>query len=189
MRIENKEVILQEIKTCKEQYELEKEKYKALTFREKQDIKYPTIDLKKLIYTDNTYIYGSVGVGKTHFAKQWIEQIGGKYFKWNDIINEALPPNTFNINMYMSDIMVIDDFLSKKMTEFNMEIFYDLLDHRVEHNKITIITTNYTPKRFIEKLKQVNFGDEVMSDRIESRFNAFNFLKIEGTDLRRKKNV
>lgn len=187
MRIENKDLILQEIKDCQERYEKEKEIYKALTFREKQNIKYPVINLKELNYMDNTYIYGAVGVGKTHFAKEWISLIGGKYYKWNDIVNEALPPNTFNINMYMQKIMIIDDFLSKKMSEFNMEIFYDILDHRIEHDKITIITTNYTPKRFIEKLKQVSFGDEVMAERIESRFQAFNFLKIEGKDLRRKK--
>lgn len=166
-----------------------KERY-AMPLRERLDT--PNISIQYRfrnndLMSSNTIIFGSPGVGKTYLSQQWLTKIGGSYFKWNDIVNQQLEQGYINVKPYMvSEFIVIDDLLTKKTSEFNLEIFYDILDKRIEYGLTTFITTNYNMEQFFNILSG-KFSDIYLGDRIKSRLHLFNGIEIIGKDWRQEK--
>ncbi len=163
-------------------------KYKQTEFILKIDMREPSLNGrigKYDLLNENLYIFGNTGVGKTYFSQKLING-RGKYFKWYDIFNDALDGSAKFSKYTNPSIIVIDDFLSRKPTEYNINMFYEIIDKRLELNKKTIITTNYTKQEFKNVLNQIDKVDKHFQARIYSRMNTFSFYEFKGEDLRKK---
>jgi len=92
-----------------------------------------------------------------------------------------------------ASILVWDDLLTEKITEFSMEQMQRIINHRYEAELPTIFTSNYK----LEKLDNLNYQNETINrqgERIYSRISemlAGEKLKfrMEGKDKRVKKNL
>lgn len=163
-------------------------KYEEIDFIVRLEMKEPSLNTKinnDDILNDNLYIFGNTGVGKTYFCQQLISG-RGSYFKWYDIVNDALDGSAKFSKYTTPAIIVIDDFLSRKPTEYNINMFYEIIDKRLELGKQTIITTNYTKQEFKNVLNQIDKVDKHLQARIYSRMNTFSFYEFKGEDLRKK---
>ncbi|AUB32020.1 hypothetical protein [Spiroplasma floricola] len=77
-------------------------------------------------------------------------------------------------------------FYLKKSTEYNINIFYEIIDTRLENDKKTIIITNYSPKEFKNILQNLGTIEIHLQNRISSRMNLFDFYEFKGVDRRKK---
>ncbi len=142
----------------------------------------------------NFYIYGNPGVGKTFLlnciSKELIAQ--GKevcYITASDMFH-ILYEQYYHSGQAGQDILslaerlrndallIIDDLGSENGTSFTMSQLLALVNHRLNHDRSTIITTNID-------LKDIH---EHYDDRLFSRLSGeYSFLKIFGNDLRLEK--
>ena len=75
------------------------------------------------------------------------------------------------------DILFIDDFGVEKLSEWNLEAAYRLINHRYEYLKPTFISSNLSLKKIAER----------MGDRFSSRIAEMcEVIKMEGKDRRLK---
>ncbi|WP_339021347.1 ATP-binding protein [Spiroplasma endosymbiont of Atherix ibis] len=165
-----------------------KNNYNKLDFKTQWDTNFKSLStrLKESdLLNNNLYIFGNTGVGKTYFSQELING-RGMYYKWYEIINDVLNGDNKIRKYFNSDIIVIDDFLSKKPTEYNINIFYEIIDTRLENKKQTIITTNYSPKEFKNILQNLGTIEHYLQNRISSRMNLFDFYEFKGNDKRKK---
>jgi DNA replication protein DnaC len=102
------------------------------------------------------YLWGRVGVGKSHVAKY----LAKKYFKrgarvyygkMNTILNDYFGAidyeneKSFVKHLENIDVLVIDDLGNENITNFSMSgILFPIIDYRLENEKMTIITSNYS---------------------------------------------
>ena len=142
-----------------------------------------TLNLKELPdkEIESMFIYGKIKTGKTIRAAQMLV-----HEKMNIYINN-LPDttlfvsftelfaeirNTYSksesneqqvIDKYLNtDILVIDDFLTSRPTDWVIEILYRLINYRYEHLKKTIITSNLS----LEEIENV-LQDQRITSRID----------------------
>jgi len=73
--------------------------------------------------------------------------------------------------------LVLDDLGSEKTTEYAVTTLYMIIDNRYSWMKDTIITTNLTAAEIGEKL----------SERIASRLNSYQLIRIDMPDYRKGK--
>lgn len=74
------------------------------------------------------------------------------------------------------EFLFIDDFGILRSSETAQRDWYDLIDYRTAHEKITVFSTNLSPNE-IQNL----FGS-----RIASRLNYFKIMRFHGEDLRER---
>jgi DNA replication protein DnaC len=139
------------------------------------------------------FLYGSVGTGKTHLAVSIIDYIARMHKR--QIVPEVIFTTSINMltnikNGYDdnragdicgyyedSDLLVVDDLGSEKVTDWVNELFYRIIDNRYTGLKPVIITTNYSIRELKDKL----------SERFVSRvFEMCRGLRFEGDDYRIK---
>lgn len=149
-----------------------------------------------LVFTYNErspsqYIYGPVGTGKTVIAAfsaiYWYKDLwlkgenGGKVFKFLSYPNLSYElKRTFNdsktsefdvLATYMNaDLLVLDDIGAghKTGSDWALGLLYVLINHRYEHMKQTIITSNYSLDELVDVL-----GDERIPSRIQRMGKVF----------------
>lgn len=142
----------------------------------------------------NFYIYGDPGVGKTFLlnciSKELIAQ--GKevcYITASDMFH-ILYEQYYHSGQAGEDLLklagrlredsllIIDDLGSENGTSFTMSQLLSLVNHRLNHSRSTIITTNID-------LKDIHgHYDERLFSRLSGEYS---FLKIFGNDLRLEK--
>lgn len=134
------------------------------------------------------YIYGDTGCGKTYFIWGLMRQLlrkrhlfmvrveRGKNLEERILADLANHKTAEFFLDQLRDVpyLFIDEFGEEKSTERVQRDYLDILDHRVEWEKPTIITTNLAPKHLTSR-----FGA-----RIASRIKTFVKLPFGGIDLR-----
>jgi DNA replication protein DnaC len=143
--------------------------------------------------TQSTFIYGDIESGKTIRAAFMMLQemkhlyvTGDESNKYESILFVSFPDlfaeirETFDnpkkheavvMEKYLNaHLLVIDDFLTIRPTEWVMEILYRLINHRYEYMKKTIITSNLSLEELEKKLND---------QRITSRINRMCVLEYK----------
>lgn len=134
---------------------------------------------------------GSVGTGKTHLTAAIVNdlvQIGIDCIFGNITTLLGRLKNSYNgdgdneaeiMGKYCNcALLVIDDLGKEKTTEWVQEKLYAIINHRYEHYKKTIITTNDNFKTLENKL-----GEAVVSRLIE----MCDGYKLDGDDYRKRR--
>ena len=148
--------------------------------------------------TDNLFICGSTGVGKTFLtnciAKELIDQgffvVYLSAIKLFDILSDA----TFGFNngseeasssqvaknLYTCDLLIIDDLGTELINSFTSTQLFNCINERLLSRKHTIISTNLS-------LSQVQSN---YSERVSSRIaSGYTLIKLLGDDIRMKKKL
>ena len=131
------------------------------------------------------FIYGGVGLGKTHLmhaignqikmndSKMKILYISSEKFT-NEIINSIQNKNTdaFRKKYRNIDCLIIDDIQFLKNKEMTQEEFFHTFNTLYEANKQIIISSDRLPREI-----------ETLEDRLRSRFESGLLADIQSPDL------
>jgi DNA replication protein DnaC len=149
---------------------------------------------------DNTglLLIGSIGVGKTHLAVGIIrELILGKgipclFFDYRELLKEI--QNSYNDSVrttelevlrpvFNTEVLVLDELGAVKPTEWVWDTVSLILNTRYNHNRTTIITTNFEDKP-PGACREENLGDRI-GERMRSRLHEMcRIVRMEGQDFR-----
>jgi DNA replication protein DnaC len=127
---------------------------------------------------ENTFIFGETGTGKTiraaymfleYLKRQWLaaETIKGIFVSFPFILKEI--EDTFEdkkksksqiMDKYATTpFLVIDDFMTRKPTDWVYDVFYYIINQRYEHLLPNIITSNHD----LESLSNLLEDDRITS--------------------------
>jgi len=144
---------------------------------------------KALSSPSSLLLLGKAGRGKTHFLfallRAFLSVLGIplweiRFFRATDLDNRLLEEGKLygTAKGFIKDLdcafLFIDDFGLGRTSESAERDYYDLIDRRVSHELVTIISSNLSE----EMIKNV-FGE-----RIDSRLKSFKILEFKGEDLR-----
>lgn len=136
------------------------------------------------------FIYGPCGVGKTHFTYALVRELAIRNpIDWprfysspqlDSILLEAVKSDQGDAHeigkICECGLLIIDDIGREMKTDRQKRQYFEIIDHRYSHGKITIMTSNWNPSRL----------HEVFDDAILSRLQNSTFIEMEGVDRRRK---
>ena len=140
--------------------------------------------------SENLFLYGGTGLGKTFISSCIAKSVLDKGYsvfyqpaykifpifeelRFGDRDKDILRMQTDEI--FKTDLLIIDDLGTELTTTYTAEVFFDLLNSRINDKKQTIINTNLS-------LAEVQ---KVYSERITSRIiGNFTQLKFLGEDIR-----
>lgn len=148
--------------------------------------------------TGGLYIYGGVGTGKTFLASL----IGQEYVRnFKRVVFENAPvmlsklKGTFDkpctsleevfVRYSKAPLLILDDFGCGYMTDWAVDMLYQLVNVRYDAELPLIATSNYDLTGLKEKLSR---KDEHGGARIASRLSEMCYLAFLGTEDRRKKS-
>jgi len=158
---------------------------------------------------DNTglLLIGTIGVGKTHLAVGIIKElttskgIGCLFYDYRELLKEIQNSYNQSVNatelevlrpVFESEILVLDELGAVKPTEWVWDTVSLILNTRYNHNRTTIITTNFDdrPAGAIAGPRGAA-RDETLGDRIGERMRSrlhemCRIIKMEGEDFRQK---
>lgn len=128
---------------------------------------------------------GGVGTGKTHLAAAIVSYVAGElmiparfvtavgmFGQLRDLEKGAEAMRGFK----GVPLLAIDDLGKEKITEWNREKLFEVINHRYEHCLPVIVTTNGTPRELEQKL-----GEAVFSRLCETCSGVM----MDGEDYRR----
>ncbi|KQP81553.1 ATP-binding protein [Aeromicrobium sp. Leaf291] len=129
-------------------------------------------------------LYGGVGVGKTHagYAVLRAAADAGRYvagFRLGDLLDALRPdaaPSRLPRVAQDSDVLLIDDLGAERATEWAVEQFESLVDHRSREARRLIVTTNLDGATLRQR-----YGDRALS-RLRGGATA---VQLAGADRRR----
>lgn len=130
---------------------------------------------------------GGVGTGKTHLAAAVINHVSGQLMIPARFVTAVgmfgqlrdLEKGTEAMRGFKDvPLLAIDDLGKEKITEWNREKLFEIINHRYENCLPVIITTNGTPKELEQKL-----GEAVFSRLCETCSGVM----MDGEDYRRRK--
>lgn len=148
---------------------------------------YKSYDKVHVQNVKSSYLFGETGAGKTilscfmflkavktfYFRKGYYPNIKAYYLNFPDLFIEL--QNAINskeesysglIKQYSEcDILVLDDFAAKKISDFIGDIVYVIINHRYENDKLTIINSNVAFKKLSSML-----GDDRIVRRIDETY-------------------
>lgn len=151
-------------------------------------------EIAKMRFLDdglNIVIIGATGVGKTYLATAIGNHLcrSGKstlFVKTNLLFEKIALARAQGTYLHLLkkirsvDLLIVDDFGLKPLTDLQFQDFYDVLDER-DNGKSTILTTQLPPENWDEVISDP-LVCEAISDRLTSK--AIN-IKIKGPSKRR----
>jgi len=132
---------------------------------------------------------GPCGVGKTHLAVSIIQELMRTkdasciFYDFRDLIREIqstfTPESTLSESdviapVFQSEVLVLDELGAKRTSAWVEETVFYIINHRYNHKKMTLFTTNY-PDTEDEEDKRDSFykkGGESLIDRIGVRLRS-----------------
>ena len=132
---------------------------------------------------------GPCGVGKTHLAVAIIQELirtkdaACIFYDFRDLSRETqstfphestLSESDVLAPVFSSEVLVLDELGAKRTTAWVEETVFYIINHRYNHKKMTLFTTNY-PDTDEEEDKRDSFykkGDESLIDRIGVRLRS-----------------
>ena len=153
--------------------------------------------------TKGLFIYGSIGVGKTHIvsaiANYLLNQGTGVICmnerqllgKIKDSFNESRrygESESSVLNIYKTiPLLVIDDMGKEKATDWTLATLYAIVDARYEAQKPIAITTNYDPNELIARITPKGENDSTTAQAIVDRLlEMTEAIHITGQSYRTK---
>ncbi len=152
---------------------------------------------------------GPCGVGKTHLAVAIIQELirtkdaACIFYDFRDLIREIqstfTPDSTLSESdvltpVFRSDVLVLDELGAKRTTAWVEETVFYIINHRYNHKKLTLFTTNY-PDTDEEEDKRDSFykkSDDTLIDRVGVRlrsriYEMCKVVEMAGDDYRKKR--
>jgi DNA replication protein DnaC len=150
---------------------------------------------------------GPCGVGKTHLAVSIIQELMRTkdatciFYDFRDLIREIqstfTPESTLSESdviapVFQSEVLVLDELGAKRTSAWVEETVFYIINHRYNHKKMTLFTTNY-PDTEDEEDKRDSFykkGGESLIDRIGVRlrsriYEMCKVVEVGGDDYRK----
>lgn len=150
---------------------------------------------------------GPCGVGKTHLAVAVIQELIEKkrafclFYDFRELIREIqstfTPESTLSESdvlapVFQSDVLVLDELGAKRTTAWVEETVFYIINHRYNHKKMTLFTTNYPDTDAPEDTRDSFYkkGSESLVDRIGVRlrsriYEMCKVVEMEGDDYRK----
>lgn len=119
--------------------------------------------IKESLWKENLLFEGNSGTGKTHLAMA-IAKHGGHYKRLPDIfrlvrVDFSQEQKIIN-NLGSLDLLIIDEVGRQKFSDFEKNLFFEVIDKRWNNCKTTILITNLKPSDFASE-----YGSAIM-DRL-----------------------
>ena len=150
---------------------------------------------------------GPCGVGKTHLAVAVIQELiktkdaACIFYDFRDLIREIqstfTPDSTLSESdvltpVFQSEVLVLDELGAKRTTAWVEETVFYIINHRYNHKKMTLFTTNY-PDIDEDEDKRDSFykkGGDSLIDRIGVRlrsriYEMCKVVEMTGDDYRK----
>jgi DNA replication protein DnaC len=132
---------------------------------------------------------GPCGVGKTHLAVAIIQELVRTkdaaciFYDFRDLIREiqstftpdsVLSESDILAPVFSSEVLVLDELGAKRPTAWVEETVFTIINHRYNHKKMTLFTTNYPDTDETEDRRDSFYkkGDESLIDRIGVRLRS-----------------
>jgi len=132
---------------------------------------------------------GPCGVGKTHLAVAVIRELVEKknvpccFYDFRDLIREIqstfTPESVISESdvltpVFQSEVLVLDELGAKRTTAWVEETIFYIINHRYNHKKLTIFTSNYLDTEEEEDQREAFYkkGGETLVDRIGVRLRS-----------------
>ncbi|NTU51010.1 MAG: ATP-binding protein [Candidatus Aminicenantes bacterium] len=132
---------------------------------------------------------GPCGVGKTHLAVAIIQELirtkdaACIFYDFRDLIREIqstfTPESTLSESdvlspVFSSEVLVLDELGAKRTSAWVEETVFYIINHRYNHKKMTLFTTNYPDTEDSEDKRDSFYkkGDESLIDRIGVRLRS-----------------
>jgi len=143
---------------------------------------------------------GSVGVGKTHLAAaivhfalaQGCDALFISAIGYLERLKSTFEKKQTDVYMEMVDhvksvsCLAIDDFGAEKPSAWTIARLYDVINARIEREKQTIVTTNFSNATALARRME---ADMEGARRIVSRLIYFGWVTVEGRDYRAMGNA
>lgn len=150
---------------------------------------------------------GPCGVGKTHLAVAILQELirtkdaACIFYDFRDLIREiqstftpesVLSESDVLAPVFQSEVLVLDELGAKRPTAWVEETVFTIINHRYNHKKMTLFTTNYPDTDEAEDRRDSFYkkGDESLIDRIGVRlrsriYEMCKVVEMEGDDYRK----
>jgi DNA replication protein DnaC len=132
---------------------------------------------------------GPCGVGKTHLAVAIIQELirtkdaACVFYDFRDLIREiqstftpesVLSESDVLSPVFSSEVLVLDELGAKRTSAWVEETVFYIINHRYNHKKMTLFTTNYPDTEESEDKRDSFYkkGDESLIDRIGVRLRS-----------------
>ena len=152
-------------------------------------------EIKKLFKTKrNLYVWGKTGRGKTHMEYYLANYYNKKGMNvYVELFSETMRKvkAEFDVDktkvivkrMKDTQVLFIDDLGNEMSTKFSIqEVLINILNYRYEHNKPTVITSNYSLDNLFKEYNRV--AGVYSAGQIVSRLKTFGIIEIKGKDWR-----
>lgn len=106
-------------------------------------------------------IIGGYGTGKTHLASAIAnalleDGVPALYDTWAGHLQRLKDEFANGERRHLAlmkkvDVLILDDLGKDKLTEWNNEVLFEVINYRYEHRKPVVITTNATPRELEER--------------------------------------
>ncbi len=110
--------------------------------------------VKTMAWKTNLFLCGKSGTGKTHIA-MCLTKDGARYRRLPDIFREVR--TDFNSEQEIIDnygsmkLLIIDEVGRQKFSDFERNLFFEIIDKRWNNEKPTTLITNLTEKEFLSE--------------------------------------
>ena len=142
------------------------------------------------------YLYGDCGTGKTllasiiaaEYVSDWLRV---KFADVPDLLNtlkRSFDKTDESAQVWMDmychvDLLILDDFGVGKISDWNLDIMYQLVNERYNSRKPTLVTSNYDLNGLARRLTTA--GDDFTGKRIASRLSEMCMsAKLCGAEMR-----
>ena len=110
---------------------------------------------------DSLLMIGTYGTGKTHLATAIAnalleDGVPALYDTWAGHLQRLKDEFANGERRHLAlmkkvDVLILDDLGKDKLTEWNNEVLFEVINYRYEHRKPVVITTNATPRELEER--------------------------------------
>jgi DNA replication protein DnaC len=134
--------------------------------------------VKNEAWRTNLFLCGKSGTGKTHLA-MCLTKDGAKYRRLPDIFREVRAD--FNSEQNVIDyygavtLLIIDEVGRQKFSDFEKNLFFEIIDKRWSNMLPTTLITNLNEKEFFAE-----YGTAIL-DRLRPKIVRFNWDSIRGS--------
>jgi DNA replication protein DnaC len=152
---------------------------------------------------------GPCGVGKTHLSVAIINELIKKkgaacyFYDFRELIrniqssyapDSQITESDILYPIFMKDVLILDELGAKRTTAWVDEMVFYIINHRYNHKKLTLFTSNYLDSEDdVEDTREAFFKnkDDSLLDRIGTRlrsrlYEMCKVVSIEGDDYRKK---
>ena len=143
-------------------------------------------------------ISGNCGVGKTHLAAGISQELNSKGFstifgtlislmdRIKKTYNQGQDDSKIFYDYCNVDLLIIDDLGKEKVTEWLLEKFWSIVNHRYENNKPIVITSNYLSENELIQKFSINCDSSIAESIVSRICEVCRGIRMNAPDYRRR---